>query len=1038
LPIACSAPANDCFGEQDAGVSSLFDSSRVIRREEARRDGVPARVIGEVATTGILVFVYAAGRVALRGVLSRRLAGSGLARHVLAIVAGVALLTPALVLLAAAGWFRTSWIGAAGWAASGIIFCVWRGGPAESPARFGVAELIVSLAALAFVGIATIGRDETLGAGRDQQVYAQFAIALSEHGTFGVRYAPIDRADAALLRQGYRQEACTAYAFKSRHAEHRQSPFVVPGGVNACNGVDSPIGLLHPSGWPVWLAVAHGMLGIEGVYAANAVVFALGGMIFFLLARLVSGAVIAGAATLLLLALPSSLWIAGISLSEPLAMMLLLAIPLFVATARGTGRRLVGALFVAAVLVRVDSIVAAPIVMAAVLVATLRRPTTGVIAAARRALLALLTLLGLVFVAYAILFPRYLEATLDLFALTITAAGVLTLASMALTPTIAARIGVAIDSRSARVAALSILALLFAYAVAIRPGLEPFATIVRGMSVHPVRDFREDSLRNLTAYLSWPLVVTALLGLGWAIGKGWSSRRDPLRPLVLLFGLVPALLYLWSPSVSADHPWAFRRFVPLVVPYALVFAALLVHAWTRRAGWVGTAVGALALLCVPGAILLDRYPARVLLLRENDGLTRQIADIAAQLPEGLTVASDVEQDIGSALLVAFGKPVAVSDGGLHPEGDPTAITQWIEAKAVEGHPAWLLHPPETWRTGARWSDEKSWWVTRDVIVPSVKPPATTIEKRSVEIVLSRVDGLDRTFASRMFGAERIWGVTESGFFGTEVASFGMLRYTNGDAWLDVPAAPLREADALKVDVFTFAREGAQRWLRIGVGARTAWEGKVPAGLASIRAPIPELPPEDTVRISIQSEHADRGDMGADDPRVGLSVGLIGIRPVRKEEATNAAFAAEAFCAALAGISVGPGEIRMKQSESTSIVADVTNCGDLAWRDARDPAVLAAGSTQIALRWHERAEPHRIVADDRRPLSVTLLSSDRTRIRLPLQPVGRDGKPLRAGAYDVGIEVVHEPGGEIAHGAGPALSIPVVIGGAESSSGDRAR
>ena len=204
------------------------------------------------------------------------------------------------------------------------------------------------------------------------------------------------------------------------------------------------IGLQHPSGWPVWLAVAHGLFGIEGVYAANAAVLALGAVIFFLLARLVSGGVIAGAATLLLMALPSSLWIAGITLSEPLAMMFLLAIPLFISNARRAVGCLVGALLVAAALVRVDSIVATPIVMAAILLATLRRPTMGYIAARRRLLLVLFALLGLVFVAYAILFPRYLEATVDLFALTITAAGILTLASMVLSPAIAARVRTAI------------------------------------------------------------------------------------------------------------------------------------------------------------------------------------------------------------------------------------------------------------------------------------------------------------------------------------------------------------------------------------------------------------------------------------------------------------------------------------------------------------------------------------------------------------------------------------------------------------------
>ncbi|HKW80600.1 MAG TPA: hypothetical protein VJQ49_06300, partial [Casimicrobiaceae bacterium] len=216
--------------------------------------------------------------------------------------------------------------------------------------------------------------------------------------------------------------------------------------------------------------------------------FALGAAIFFLLVRLVAGAAIGAAATLLLLVLPSSLWIAGITLSEPLAMAFLLALPLFAAATRGRGRYLVGALLVAAALVRVDSIVAVPLVMAAVLLETLQRQTTAAIATCRKLTRALLALLGLVLIVYAVLFPRYLEATVDLYALTIAAAIVLTLASRALTLTIMRRIEGAIDSRPTRIAALTVLGLLFAYAAAIRPSVEPFATVLHGMSAHATRD----------------------------------------------------------------------------------------------------------------------------------------------------------------------------------------------------------------------------------------------------------------------------------------------------------------------------------------------------------------------------------------------------------------------------------------------------------------------------------------------------------------------------------------------------------------------
>jgi len=278
----------------------------------------------------------------------------------------------------------------------------------------------------------------------------------------------------------------------------------------------------------------------------------------------------------------------------------------------------------------------------------------------------------------------------------------------------------------------------------------------------------------------------------------------------------------------------------------------------------------------------------------------------------------------------------------------------------------------------------------------------------------------------MFGAERIWGAREHGFFGTEVANFGMFRYTDGDAWLEVPTQALRAADALKVDVFTFAKEGVHRWLRVRVDGQIAWQGDVAAGLATVRVPMPKLTTGDVARIEIQSDRADPADLGPRDPRIGLSVGLVGIRPFRRSAAVAARFDSENFCSELRAVAVGPGSIRISKGSTGDFVADVSNCGAASWQSARDAEADAEGAVQIALRWRERGGHNNIVADNRWPLQVSLLPGDRTRIRVPLQPLGANGRTLPAGDYDVDVDMVHEPGALLSHGPKATLSIPVAI------------
>ena len=211
----------------------------------------------------------------------------------------------------------------------------------------------------------------------------------------------------------------------------------------------------------------------------------------------------------------------------------------------------------------------------------------------------------------ALLFPRYFEATIEVGVLAALGTLALTLFALVLTPALAASVSRTIRSPGTRFAAIGVLVALFIYGAAIRPTLEPFSHFHNGSSLDGTRDFREDSLRNLAVYLSWPMVVAALAGICLSIGRFWASRRNPVRPLALVLAVVPALLYLWLPQVSPDHPWAFRRFIPIVVPCTILFAAVVVHAIGARVPR-GGALGAVG-LALAASFLMFTYPGGNLL-----------------------------------------------------------------------------------------------------------------------------------------------------------------------------------------------------------------------------------------------------------------------------------------------------------------------------------------------------------------------------------------------------------------------------------------
>ena len=91
------------------------------------------------------------------------------------------------------------------------------------------------------------------------------------------------------------------------------------------------------------------------------------------------------------------------------------------------------------------------------------------------------------------------------------------------------------------------------------------------MAEDPTRSYYENAAIWLSWYFGWGTLALALLGATWLAFKQVAGRRRVWVPAFLVFfGTTVAVLF--KPSITPDHPWADRRFVPVVLPGVVLFA----------------------------------------------------------------------------------------------------------------------------------------------------------------------------------------------------------------------------------------------------------------------------------------------------------------------------------------------------------------------------------------------------------------------------------------------------------------------------------
>ncbi len=156
-----------------------------------------------------------------------------------------------------------------------------------------------------------------------------------------------------------------------------------------------------------------------------------------------------------------------------------------------------------------------------------------------------------------------------------------------------------------------------------------------GLTVNGRRTYAEHSLGWLSLYLGPAALWSGLVGIALMTREvvlGRSSRAIPFT-----FAFLPMfVLYVWDPSITPDHVWALRRFLPVVIPGLILGCFwLLGRLWvdrSRAAGrYAAVAIGALA-LAFPAWTL-----APVVTERTQLGVLSVTEAFCASLPEDAAV-----------------------------------------------------------------------------------------------------------------------------------------------------------------------------------------------------------------------------------------------------------------------------------------------------------------------------------------------------------------------------------------------------------------
>jgi hypothetical protein len=948
-----------------------------VEAHELMRALAASGVFVAVAPTGLWLLQQAVGTSLLNGVKCR---------WALAVPIGVAAWSMVLVALAQFGWFRPAAIGAAAWAVACAAALPLRGGlPAAPLSRHGV----VAAAALAALGWLYAGfPNESLLGDRDEGLYTLMAMLLQRTGALAVGIPEASALAPELLRP---------------LDAGRLGTFFLPGIYQTPSGLQ----LQFPPLLPVWAAqLAAATLG-KGLFSASAIASLAAVPVFHVLARQFMRPQFATVATIVFALNPASIWIARVNLVEPLVRLLVLGGLLASVIAlkrRSTGLALVAAALLGlAAFARLDLLLVAPLGMGFAALVHMWRSTrlaaslptairlSAAIGACQGAAVALLLLIS----------PGYVQANSTTVLAALVAVLLATAVFAAARSGFLAPLAEPTARRGIGLAVVVALFALLAYAALLRPQAEPFALIDRpGSELHGTRDFRERSLLNLAAYLSWPVVLSAAFGAAVVVRRLASGRGTAAMAFAATLFACVSVVVLANPRISPDHFWAVRRFVPIVIPGFALLAGYGLHTLLGRRRGVGVRRGIYALAAVAAAWLLVSQRA-TLFVNENEGLTAQMQELDAALGDASVVLVRDLDALAGTLFLGYGRPVLpIRDSAAGVNESARAL--WRQCSS--GSPCRLVHADHRGLVGLRLGESRPALFERRLIARTPLPLPRSVTTERSAFFVTPVWGLESERQGKLFGAYRNWNVDERGFYGEDVAAGALGRWTGGDA--TVRFRPVAGADTLEIRLMV-PGPGPRR-LRIELDGQPL-QDSLAEGPQRLSFALGSTAPDAWRELRMVSETFNPRAAGLSDDGRDLGVWVQAIRLIdSRAPRIDASLGDAAF---RSRVEVVGGPIALKFGTSTGErgalpVVSVSNEGQAVWPGG---AEVAPGEVPVALgaKWR-RAGSAEVLLEQRFGLPFALRPGERILMAVDLAPTGpsADGR-LKPGDYEIELDMVQD-------------------------------
>jgi hypothetical protein len=328
--------------------------------------------------------------------------------------------------------------------------------------------------------------------------------------------------------------------------------------------------------------------------------------------------------------------------------------------------------------------------------------------------------------------------------------------------------------------------------------------------------------------------------MGWLVTLWTVMRKGEDHYLVVGAVVVGgfAALYLWHPFIPPFHFYAIRRFVPTVIPGFVFFGALAAW-WILIRSPKGLAIIVSIALVGFLSLFTMRANALIFAFAENKGYYVQLRQLAERLPMHELILAHGSAKWMTPLYIVFDRRIVPID--LNDESGKNAFNSWMAKQFGEGKPVYLLYEGRLQLMGLLHSKVNEVVLSRSFSESTLNPLPKAILSEQKTIGLYRITGKSQhpDYRGVTFGAERVWGVEESGFHDQEWLDSRPYRWTNGAAKLVVPIDEQHLPKALRIYLGSTGPKGTR--LQIVLNGRELFNEQAPAGAWSKTFDLAHLP-----------------------------------------------------------------------------------------------------------------------------------------------------------------------------------------------------